>query len=166
MTFSFNFQSFLCAISWYFVPFCLKEFIYYSTLFHVEWIPFLNQCHRNNIEKSCFYFIYSNDNWIALAIVCVSVCVRKRKIVNFPLPLSVSCNVYFSVVIIVSINLYWQPLVNFLLALSSVLKDKREKGSLISKITSERGKRRRIKWNTRRISLTHWNWCRKKNWTL
>lgn len=83
------------------------------------------------------FIIYSNDKWIALAIVCGCVpcargCDREDEIgiANLNVPLSVSCNVYFSVVIIVSINLYWQPLVNFLLALSSAFKRRKRSGKL------------------------------------
>lgn len=114
----------------------------YSILCHVEKIPFLNQCHRNNIEKSSFHYLFE---WC----VCVCLCVGERKC-GFSLRF---CNVYFSVVIIVSINLYWQALVNFLLALSSVLRDKRKR--VWQNNDESNGA-------TRRNSLTHWNWRKKR----
>lgn len=141
MTFSLNFRSFFVLFHALFVTICQLCFLYHfmETLHHllrVEWIPFLNQCHRNNIEKSCFYYLFewqlnrtSHCVFVHVSAMEIGIDgerVREIEVVNLNVPLSVSCNVYFSVVIIVSINLYWQPLVNFLLALSSVCQ-RREK---------------------------------------
>lgn len=79
----------------------------------------VNQCHCNNVKKVAS-IIYSDDNCFCFGLQNINrsgwapcVCVRMSSVV------------YFSVVIIVSINLYWQlgEFVNFLLALSSALKD-------------------------------------------
>lgn len=46
---------------------------------HVEWIPFLNQCHRNNIEKSCFYYLFEwqlNRTSHCVCVVCACECDR------------------------------------------------------------------------------------------
>lgn len=73
--------------------------------------------------KKVASIIYMNDNCFRRVEVFANVCESQRDEENVS-----SRIVYFSVVIIVSINSYWQlgEFVNFLLALSSVLKDKPE----------------------------------------